>query len=94
MSAAACPCGASHETDAPGSRYFVSVIDGPRRAAAAGPYETHAAALADVEEVRALAEEIDPWAFFYAWGTCRADADAAPEKGSLTEALARKRAAS
>lgn len=89
----ACPCGADHATDAPGSVYFVSVIDGPRRGLLAGPYETHGQALEDVEAVRAVAEEADPRAAFYAFGTARADGDPfASRPGVLNEKLAQVKA--
>lgn len=55
--------------------YYVSVIDGPRSALLLGPFENdHAAALAMVDKVRAKAEEVDPRASWYAFGTCRMDA--------------------
>lgn len=51
--------------------YFVSAIDGERLALVSGPYPTHQAALDDVEVCRAKAEETDPRAHFYAFGTVR-----------------------
>lgn len=69
-----CPPGA-HDSDAPGSRYWVSVQDAGRSAFVAGPYDTHGEAEADVDLVRRLGEERDPRAVFYAWGTARTDAD-------------------
>lgn len=88
-----CSCGASHATDAPGSGYFVSVIDGPRQGLAAGPYDTHEEALADVEEVRRIGEDVDPRAVFYAWGTCRVDRDVDGLRvGSLNAELVLRRA--
>jgi hypothetical protein len=56
--------------------YFVSVQDGDRFAAALGPFvDDHAAALAQIEAVRALAQRLQPRAAFYAFGTCRLDHD-------------------
>lgn len=52
--------------------YFVSAIDGDRYSLISGPYvNDHAAALADVASVRRLANDHDPRACFWAWGTCR-----------------------
>lgn len=57
-------------TDAP--CYYVSVIDGERKAVLAGPYRTHESALADVDIVNRLAQTVgDPGAWFYAYGTCK-----------------------
>lgn len=69
--------------------YYVSVIDGPRRALLAGPWPTHAAALAMVDTVRELAVQIDPKAHFYAFGTARLpDDDTVPIRaGSLSSRL-------
>lgn len=64
-------CDVDHSKDAPGSRYFVSAIDGTRRALVAGPYQTHGEALGDVEAARAVAYELDGRSHFYAWGTAR-----------------------
>jgi hypothetical protein len=51
--------------------YYVSAIDGGRHALAAGPYATHAEALARVESVRSEWDGRDPRAAFAGWGTCR-----------------------
>jgi len=64
--------------------YYVSVIDGPRFGdeiprqvtvkrfgLLAGPYETHAEALDKVDVVRKIAEQVNAWAVFYAFGTCK-----------------------
>ena len=64
-------CDIDHTKDAPGSRYYVSAIDGDRRALVAGPYQTHGEALGDVEAVQAVAYELDVRSHFYAWGTAR-----------------------
>lgn len=65
----------AHASDPPGSRYYVSVQDAGRSAFVAGPYDTHEEAESDVELVRRLGEELDPRAFWYAWGTARTDVD-------------------
>jgi hypothetical protein len=53
--------------------FYVSVIDGKRRALLAGPYDTHDEALALVEQVRRKAYDIDPKSHFYAFGTAGSD---------------------
>lgn len=49
--------------------FYVSVMDGPRFGLLLGPYEKHAEAKADVERGRRLANEANPWAAFYSFGT-------------------------
>jgi hypothetical protein len=51
--------------------YFVSVADAGRVALLAGPYDTHAEALAKVDHAQTLAEERDSRAVFYGFGTVR-----------------------
>lgn len=60
--------------------FYVSVIDGPRIGDAievkrmgllAGPYQTHQEALDTVDAVRKIADEINVWAHFYAFGTVK-----------------------
>ena len=52
--------------------YYVTAFDGSRYAKLLGPFtDDHQAALNHVEKVRAKAEQIDPRAVFYAFGTCR-----------------------
>jgi hypothetical protein len=60
--------------------YYVSVIDGPRIGGQievkrfgllAGPYETHEEALDKVDAVRKIAEQVNAWACFYAFGTLK-----------------------
>lgn len=59
--------------------YYVSVIDGPRRALLRGPWvDDHAGALAAVDRVRRQAELVDARAVFYAFGTARTDVDRGP----------------
>ena len=54
--------------------YYVSVIDGAEYRFLAGPFDTHAEALAHVEPARKLAIEYDRKAWFYGFGTARAPA--------------------
>jgi hypothetical protein len=62
----------AQEPDTQPGDYFVSVLDGGRHALVSGPYvNDHAAALADVEHCRTLAEKHDARAVFYAFGTVR-----------------------
>lgn len=51
------------------TRFYVSAIDGERKALICGPYDTHEEALADVARVKAAAERVDARAIWYAWGT-------------------------
>jgi hypothetical protein len=51
--------------------YYVSAVDGDRHALCAGPYPSHATALARVEPMREEWEGRDPRAAFAGWGTCR-----------------------
>ncbi len=55
-------------------KFYVSVVDGPDYRFLAGPYDTHAEALAMVESARRLAVQYDPKAHFYAYGTAKAPA--------------------
>ena len=87
-----CPCGASHDDEAPGRLFYVSVVDGGRYGFLSGPYATHAEAMADVNEVQVLAEKHDPGAAFYAFGTARAP-EGYTTPGILNEALQAERAA-
>lgn len=62
---------------APGN-YYVSVIDPDtgRFGLLLGPFKNdHAAALAMVDKVRAKACDLDPRAYWYAFGTCRLPED-------------------
>ncbi len=56
--------------------YYVSARreDGDFRLLA-GPYDTHAAALADVDRASSIAMQLDPKATWYAYGTCRVKCD-------------------
>lgn len=60
----------SGECPSPG-RYFVTAIDGPSFYYMAGPYPTHAEALARVDLARDIADKHDGRAWFMSWGTVR-----------------------
>ena len=54
--------------------YYVTAIDGKRHARLAGPFrDDHRGALDMVDAAKRLAQELDPKAVFYAFGTCRTD---------------------
>jgi hypothetical protein len=65
--------------------YYVSVVDSKRYNLLLGPFvDDHKAALDHVDAVRAKAEELDPRAVFYAYGTCRLpDDDSVPLRAGL-----------
>lgn len=64
------------QPDSKPGAYYVTVIDGKRVGRLLGPFiDDHAGALAMVDQVRAKAEDLDPRAAFYAFGTCRVPAD-------------------
>lgn len=58
-----------------GFDFYVTVRDGSKWAALLGPYDTHEAALADVETARALACEANARAHWFAFGTARRAAE-------------------
>ena len=59
--------------------YYVTVADGGRVGRLVGPFiDDHAGALALVDAARRKAEDLDPRAVFYAFGTCRVDAPQGP----------------
>lgn len=61
-----CDCGAAHP---PGANFYVTVTDGGKLLPLAGPYKTHAEAVAMVDEVKELAIKTDPSAAFASFGT-------------------------
>lgn len=61
-----------------GRRFYVTIADGPRVTWAAGPYRTHAEALAAAPAVRSRANRASPWAAFWAFGTASTEPGAAP----------------
>jgi hypothetical protein len=52
-------------------RFYVTVVDGPRVGFLLGPYPEHETALANVRRGNRLANDADPRAAFYAFGTVR-----------------------
>jgi len=75
---------ATQKPDSQPGYYYVSVADGPRVGLLLGPFENdHAMALSMIEAVRKKAEEMDPWAVFYGFGTCRLPLDSNPRQGYL-----------
>jgi hypothetical protein len=65
----------TQKADAAPGNYYVTVRDGERYALLLGPFTNdHQRALDAVEEVRRVAEELDPRASWYAFGTARVDA--------------------
>lgn len=71
------------EPDTAPGNYYVTVVDKvsntgrtARRGFLLGPFkDNHKAALAAVEEVKALAMKVDPWSHFYQFGTARCPYD-------------------
>lgn len=70
----------------PSGGYYVSAVDGPQFWLMAGPYNTHAEALADVKRVRDICVERDSTgrAVWKAWGTLRMK-DETRKPGKLNE---------
>jgi len=58
--------------------FYVSVTNGAERRLVRGPYATHREAIEQIDVVRRAAEERDPKAVWYAFGTARADKDLGP----------------
>jgi hypothetical protein len=66
------PDAAEQQPDTKPGPYFVSMSDNGRLVRLlAGPYDRHTDALANVERVRELTVEADPFAHFSAFGTVR-----------------------
>lgn len=59
------------ESCPPGDSYFISAVDGNHHFYMAGPYQTHAEALANVNRALEIARKHDGRAWFMSWGTCR-----------------------
>lgn len=70
--------------DARPGAYYVTVVDGRRASFLYGPLPSHQEALDMVARVRKIAYEVDPYSWFYAFGTARAD-DGYSEPGLLNE---------
>ena len=66
-----------------GANYFVTALDGGKLYYMAGPYQTHAAALGDVQKAQDIAGKHDPRGCFMAWGTVKSDRI---KPGSITAA--------
>jgi hypothetical protein len=62
-----------HAPDPRPGFYYVSAIDGKKRFLIRGPFTTHLEAMKAVESTRMKAEELDPHAFWWAWGTARTE---------------------
>ncbi len=56
-------------------RYYVTVKDGGRTGWLLGPFLTHGRALSHVSRAKRLANDADPRAAFYAFGTASAPAE-------------------
>lgn len=64
----------SQAPDTKPGAYYVTVVDGARVGRLLGPFvNDHAGALAMVDAARRRAEELDPRACWYSFGTARAD---------------------
>lgn len=61
--------------------FYVSAIDGSRKALVAGPFESHEEALDAVDATRSEWCELDGRAWFYAWGTARVRRTPATRRG-------------
>lgn len=66
------------EPDSRPGFYYVSIMDGIRNGRLSGPYLTHREALDDVTPVKVVAQNVDPRADFYAFGTMRSATDLVP----------------
>jgi hypothetical protein len=51
--------------------FYVSIRSGSRRGLALGPYASEPQAREDLDLAFRLAEQVDPWAGFYQFGTCK-----------------------
>jgi hypothetical protein len=65
--------------------YYVTAQNGVRTAFLLGPFPSHAEALAEVERGKELAMSVDPFAWFYAYGTATGPASR-PVRVLFTEA--------
>lgn len=61
-----CTCGGRHPK---GAKFYVTARDAGRTSLVAGPYDTHAEAIAKLPTAKALAIESEPRAHFYSFGT-------------------------
>ncbi len=72
--------------DGHSKKFYVTMIRDKRTARLAGPFDRHEDALANVEPARKLANEVDPWSEFDAFGTASFTA-AEHRAGTLNERL-------
>ena len=70
-----CACDEQHFTPADRDAYYVTVRDGGPVGFLLGPYDSHDAALANVDRGNRLAHEADARAHWYAFGTARVPAN-------------------
>lgn len=76
----------SQKVDKKPGYYYVSLVDGDRYSLLLGPYtNNHQRALEMVEDVKKKAIELDHFAHFYGFGTCRVDIDVEPRWGVLND---------
>jgi hypothetical protein len=61
----------TQQPDTQAGHYYVTMIRGDKHAFLLGPFDEHATALARVDEVRSLANRLDPRSHFDAFGTGR-----------------------
>jgi hypothetical protein len=92
MGALACGCPPGAHDDGDPGGFYVTVKDHGKTGWLAGPYGTHEAALADVADVKRVAEAVNDRAVFYAFGTARIKTGERPD-GLLNKLLPEHRAA-
>ena len=64
-----CERGCTTESCPPNGAYYVSAVDAGHVFLMAGPYQTHADALADVDKALEIADSKDGRSWFMGWGT-------------------------
>lgn len=67
--------------------YYVSIVRDRRTGLLAGPFATHTEALATVSAAREEACNVDPRAWWDAFGTCSLPRDLANPNGTLNQRL-------
>lgn len=80
----------AQQPDSKPGAYYVSVVRGADYRLLAGPFlNDHAAALALVPKATQVAQDLDPRAAWYAFGTCRLDVapGEVPRAGILNQQL-------
>ena len=75
------------EPDPRPGHYYVSVINGTQWRLLYGPFENHPDAIAAVKPTRQLAETVDRWAYFYAFGTVRLEPNETPPPAGIINHL-------